>query len=73
MKVHSTLEEEWSSYFSEVLEKHGVDKESAPGLRQIFFAGAGSALALQETVSVGKLRVEVMQFHDALLVRLRRN
>jgi hypothetical protein len=67
VKVHDTLEEEWESYFREVLEGQGIDPQSAPGLRLIFFAGAGSLLALGgRGVPLIKLRDEILAFHASL-------
>jgi hypothetical protein len=66
MRVHGSLEEEWQSYFEEVLEKHGVGAAAAPGLRNLFFAGAGSALSLLQHVPATKLRDEIVAFHASL-------
>ena len=68
MRVYRTIEEEWESYFRHVLEGQGIDPQSAPGLRQIFFAGAGSLLALGGGgVPLINLRNEILAFHASLL------
>lgn len=67
MKVHRTIEEEWQSFFRDVLVKNGIPAEAAPGLRQIFFSGAGSVLSMAGSVPLMKLAEEIMAFHASML------
>jgi hypothetical protein len=69
MKIGRTLEEEWQSYFTNVLAPHGISTDLAQGmLRNVFFSGAGSLLVLltSNPAATVRIRDEILAFHAKL-------